>query len=135
MATQYNLIAEIKASEKIIDRLNLWAEKELPEDDQCRIVEIDPEADYTWMGLIPAILDESLNKETFPTLASYSFCNGSSIEENTVSLYYYGVIDERLWRYIGDKHPEIEKIRIYVDPDYDFDITELGEDDLFVYKR
>ena len=138
MASQFNLVADITAPESIRNKLAGWAEGGLSEDEQERLAGLCEDADSNFMGFVPFVIDSALsgNPEDF---AWRAFCDGAgeADDENTVRLYFRAAHDAcvSLWEYITQKYPDIEAVRVYVSGDCEYDIAELGEDDLFSYRR
>lgn len=138
MASQFNLITDITATEKIRKKLVSWANDELPENEQERLIRLCEDADYNFIGFLPFVIDNTLegNPEEF---ASRAFCDGAEEvdDANIVRVYFHAPHDacRDLWEFITEKYTDIEAVRVYVDPDYEDDIEELGEDDLFHYVR
>lgn len=138
MATQFNLITDITATEEIRKKLVSWDKNELPKNEQERLIRLCKDADYNFMGFLPFVIDNALegNPEEF---ASRAFCDGVKevADANAVRVYFRAPHDacRDLWEFITEKYTDIEAVRVYVDPDYEDDIEELGEDDLFHYVR
>ena len=135
----YSLVAEITmTSKEMAEKLEDWATENLSEEMEQHLESLD-DADSNWMGLIPALFDADM--KTLPEdLADRAFCDGGSLDDDAdpiVVKLYFRAPDwcDDLWEYLGKQHPEFRKVRVYVDPDYEDDIEELGEDDLLVYEN
>lgn len=139
MATMYNFEVELIASEETcLQPLIDWAAETLSEDEQARLEKLDPEADNNWMGFIPAVFNRDLKE--IRDMAGRAFCDGARMEmadEKAVAYLWYHGADScnELFSFLGKTEPSIKSIRVYADPDERMDVEELGEDDLFSWKR
>lgn len=140
MATQYFLIAEIRASKDILEKIRTWAggaEQQPDEAEKARIEALLNGADWEFMGVLPAALDPACTEKVTDRLSWRSFCDGARFDSEDKSrlLLAFRAPDPNaeLWDFLSEKHPEIESIRVYADPDYEDDVEELGEEDLYAY--
>ena len=134
MASQYNFIANITASKDIREKLTNWANDNISNDEEARLARLCDDADYNFMGFLPFVIDNTLegNPEKF---AWRSFCDGASDDGNMVRLCFHAIEDAccDMWEYITERYSDIETVRVYVNPEFEYDIDELGEDDIFSY--
>ena len=136
MASQFNLIADIAASEEIREKLAGWANDELSKDERERLAGLCEDAECNAMGFLPFVIDNGLEggPEDF---AWRAFCDGAVELDSgdVIRLYFHAFHDAccDLWEYVTERYTGINAVRVYVDPEYEADIDELGEEDLFNY--
>lgn len=138
--TYYNFIASIEC----IDSITASKVGDLFDEDLCSDFAEEQywDADENYMGipLARAKLKEDEDDiqgffDMIEFLTGRAFTAGYSVEENRVFVYFYaGYTCETYWRNIIKYVEGINKVEVYVDPEYPEDVEEL-EDLREVYEK